>query len=367
MSLRKNTLSGDSSQAIRIARVLCITFMMFVHVWPGAGTIVAAPVGPGLHLFYTVLIDELARASVPLLSVISGFLFFDKAARSDWLTLITGKARTLLVPMILWSAILLALQVARASLIVQDQAFFDVSLLDWLNRLFAITAPPANLPLAFLRDIFLCCCFALLASRLDSKAPNWGTALLLALLLSEIIADGVLLLRPQIFLFFSIGYLLAKSRPVRLDLRWTPVLIVLAADLALRLKLIDVSLEPNSTADVFHRVSVAMLMWRAAFSISQGPTGAAAFLYRQEPLIFVVFCGHSVIFAMAGVFLGKAGIAVTSPLFPLILIGQIVLVFFAASVFRRWGTRSAPGLYGLLSAETGRSRRAPSVTTPNPV
>ena len=62
-------LTRDASNAIKLARFLCICFMCFVHIY-GQGYITSL----GLQSAATVLIEVLGRASVPLLSAISGYL-----------------------------------------------------------------------------------------------------------------------------------------------------------------------------------------------------------------------------------------------------------------------------------------------------
>ena len=65
-------LPRDLSDAIRIARVVCILSMVSVHVWPGATRVLAADTP--FSGFFQVMIEYLGRGSVPLLSLVSGYL-----------------------------------------------------------------------------------------------------------------------------------------------------------------------------------------------------------------------------------------------------------------------------------------------------
>jgi len=160
-------LTPEASEAMAMARVVCITLMMFVHVWPGASAILAAPVSLSLAVTYEVLIEDLARGSVPLLSIVSGLLFFRSASGPESATsLILGKVRSLLVPMVCWSSIMLILA-GMHSQATGNKAFMSMSLIEWLDNVFGINGPPFNVPLAFLRDIFACCGIALAILRVE--------------------------------------------------------------------------------------------------------------------------------------------------------------------------------------------------------
>src|SRR5262245_37170423 len=96
----------DMSTAIQVARVVCIFFMMYAHddrfpvVAIGSGNPGNSTLGMGAYF----LSEGLARASVPLLSTISGWLFA-ATFRGEILATVTHRARTLLVPMVIWNLI----------------------------------------------------------------------------------------------------------------------------------------------------------------------------------------------------------------------------------------------------------------------
>jgi len=149
------SLPDGRSEAIRIARVICILSMVSVHFWPGASRILAVDVWLPVHGFYLLAIDYMGRGSVPLLSTISGVLltlsFFRNVSPSH---LLMSKARSLLIPMIIWSAILMALY-GLWGLLSGNPSRLPSDFMDWTNSLIALGAPPANAPLGFLRDLFI--------------------------------------------------------------------------------------------------------------------------------------------------------------------------------------------------------------------
>lgn len=346
---RHDIFTPDVSRAIRMARVLCITSMMTVHIWPGRTAITTADVPLALHWFYVLLIREFGLASVPLLSTVSGLLFY-RSARSDKMSvLIASKLRTLLVPMVLWSALMLLMFVAKA-MATQDREFFSVSLMEWINRVFAITAPPINHPLAFLRDIFLCCLIGLAATRLERLLPWAGRVTILALASVEVYADGMLLLRPQVLLFFCLGLCIAIMPPRSLVLPWGLVAAVVATDIAVQYSPFTVPPRWEDPANLLHRFAVALLMWRIAMSIAQRHGRLGTLLHRCEPLIFLVFCSHMLtISAMAVLFKGL-GVQVTHAIYPLLFALQIPVIFAVASLLNTLGEAVAPRVLSVLTA-----------------
>src|SRR3546814_7029973 len=61
-----------------------------------------------------MLIELLGRSSVPLLSIISGWLVMSSVAKRSYGQFVGGKAKSLLLPMVLWNLTTLAFVVAFA-------------------------------------------------------------------------------------------------------------------------------------------------------------------------------------------------------------------------------------------------------------
>jgi hypothetical protein len=72
---KNDKMSPVSSDAIRIARVLCIVCMAYVHM---------RQPNVDFPIVWAVVVDTLGRASVPLLSVISGYLMVPFFSRRTW-------------------------------------------------------------------------------------------------------------------------------------------------------------------------------------------------------------------------------------------------------------------------------------------
>lgn len=291
--------------------MLCIIFMISVHVWPGATKVLAADIP--FHTFYVVLIEYLGRASVSLLGVVSGVLLAQSFGKTAPLTLLSRKARSLLVPMVLWSAAVLGLYVADAVL-TGDTSHIPTDAIGWINALFALTEPPANLPLAFLRDVFMCAVIGIFAL-------SQGRAVCLAILAGavalETTTSGVLLLRPQILAFFATGIGLSMFRLADYVPRRRFVLLMLA---------LDVALHQNIPADVvaldyLNRIAMSLLLWRCAVDLRDFKP-----IKSLEPYIFVIFCSHVIAISAIGFLARSSGVSVSDAVYPLIFLLQFPII-----------------------------------------
>ena len=141
---------------IQSARVISIFFMAYAHVSPGiVEADIAARGVRGVDFLFLFLGSLVAKSAVPLLSVLSGWLLFDTLNGRPFQGILRSKVRTLLVPMVLWNAVLLGL-IGLFVLGTGEEKWLPQSGLGLLNGLFSLTGPPANIHLAFLRDLFVC-------------------------------------------------------------------------------------------------------------------------------------------------------------------------------------------------------------------
>lgn len=319
-------LPRGGSDAIRICRVICITSMISVHFWPGAKAISEADTFFLQKGAFSLLIDHLGRGSVPLLSAISGVLLALTAARSaSTLKIVERRFANLVPPMVVWSGAMLALAVAQM-VVLGDASDLPRGIMGWVNALFAITQPPANAPLGFLRDVFLASCLGLVALRLPAA---WGGAWLAVLVVLEWSAGGFLFLRPQILICFAIGIALARAGLIARTPGWPSTLAVSAAAIAAGQAGGDAL--PWALRETLTRLPVALLIWRAGLSLAADLPRSARVLMRLEPYIFTVFCTHMITVAFVAAALRKSGITVESPIYPLVFLMQFPLVFGVAA------------------------------------
>jgi hypothetical protein len=148
----------------------------------------------------------LTRAAVPALSVLSGYLAAS-SRRASLADLIGRKARSLVLPFLVWNtaAIILLLLANEVWHFSPDLLLARQSTYLLVNGLTAFHGAPANAPLYFLRDLFLC----FLAFSLLRRAV--GTPQGFALMFLPVLAnyafgfDGRLIIRDTIPLFFLLG------------------------------------------------------------------------------------------------------------------------------------------------------------------
>jgi hypothetical protein len=296
-AVRKEAAPLSISRSISVARVICIFFVMYVHVWPGTAHFDPARGIRGLDIFYHFFSDILGRSSVPLLSVVSGWLV-GRSFAGAWGKLIRSRVTSLLVPLFLWNLLLLlALWIgARAG---WEPMKIEETPLGIANALFALTEESVNIPLAFLRDLFVCVC---LSPILIFALRRGGRPALIALgvLVTAYAIFGTatpFLLRPMILTFFFAGLALAIHKvdvgePVVKG--WAIALAIVTAGTIfvfdVERALLGGSLEWWDPRPFVLRVAVAYLFWCVAYRLAQSAFGRR--FVEIQPYIFFVFCSH---------------------------------------------------------------------------
>jgi surface polysaccharide O-acyltransferase-like enzyme len=356
MTSKSQTAGDPVSEGIRITRVLCIFFVMFVHVWPGTGQFDASRGVSGWDLTYHVFTDILGRSSVPLLTIVSGWL----VARTfrGWRELVSSRVRSLLVPLALWNAIMVAALLAYSQ--VGDAGWAQPqTALGWLNAVMALTAEPATVPLAFLRDLFVCVLLApLILKALETRKPYMAGAVMAVALGWFLIAGPTwLLLRPMILVLFTLGIILATfrfdvGRSIVSPLWLGVAALVIGATFAVDIATLSGSQPVQGLAadlmDLGRRVAVAYTFWTVAVTLAGSRLGAK--LSGLEPYIFFVFCSH-VLVMKAMIPIGREVFGgYYSPLYPAYFFLQPVLSL-VIGVAACWTlARAAPAILKPLNA-----------------
>ncbi|MFC0245838.1 acyltransferase [Falsochrobactrum ovis] len=150
----------------------------------------------------------LSPVGMPVLSVIFGYLSVSSLQKYGYSSLIQKKIATIIVPMVVWNF-------AFAALIYWGQShgwparpdlkLFNGNWASWVNALFAVNQIPANGPLYFLREIFLCFLISPLLIVL-SKNKRLALALLLISAIMIVYARPLpLIFRFEIYAWFFFG------------------------------------------------------------------------------------------------------------------------------------------------------------------
>lgn len=327
-------LSRETSLAIRVARPLCIFFMISVHFTPGDVKILAADLWPPVRFYFTLWLDYLGRSSVPLLSLVSGILlavtYFK--GKSSPVEIARSKFRTLIVPMVIWSAILLLLFSTNAMLTGND-SHLPVGMMGWINSVFALTGPPINFPLSFLRDMFTSVLLGLGVLMVYRRHVIAGIALMVLLPFAVDFWGSLIVMRPMIVQFMFAGMLLAVLGFENFRFSWT---VVLAALLALVLITIQHERTGSETFALLRlygeRIAMSMLMWKCAVEVASRESLLRRILLRFEPEVFLIFCSHRVTIAFLSLFAGIIGMTPDDPSYIVFFMFQYVVIITAAVV-----------------------------------
>lgn len=352
-----NASASRRSDAISIARVICILGVVYVHAWTGLnGHDLEIARGTPQENLRWLLMEIFGRSAVPLLGIISGWLVGGSAQTLDWPRHIARKARTILLPMVMWNALAI-LFVSGAALLLHLPAPVPVSL-DWLvQELFIVSRnPDINVQMPFLRDLFLCMVAAPLLVRLPGGALLGVAG---AAAFAQLMGWGPpVLMRPAILFFFTIGMMARRGGLADrvAALSWpraaVPFLLLMTVQLYFSLKAAPGAGLGVGMLDLAVRVAAATCFWRLSWALAASP--ARAMLLRIEPFAFFLFCSHLILIWLGGPVLGALFGKLGSPLYPAYLIVQPLLVLIAVLLLGSLLNRAWPGLAGLLSG--GRLR-----------
>ncbi|MDQ8756282.1 acyltransferase [Sphingosinicella sp. LHD-64] len=348
--------------------MLCILGIVYVHAWTGLpGGDLARLNDTPQGILRWALIDLLGRGAVPLLSVISGWLVAASLARRGWRSFLPAKARTIILPMILWNAFAIVL-VSGAARLGWIQAPMPTTLWWTIDELLCLASPnDINVQMSFLRDLFVCMLLAPLLMRL----PNWalGIAALVALAWSVSGVAFVLLLRPAILLFFIAG-ILARRRDLAAWVAMQPMAVTgvayaLLAALQIWLETAGIARGVDnplllSSIDLAMRCVTALFFWSIAWRLAGSRfTGA---LLGLEPFAFLMFSAHLIMIWLGGPLIGRLTGPLGAPLYPVFLLVQPLLVLAATLLLGRLLAATSPALATVLSG--GRLKPAAEVDRP---
>lgn len=341
------------SDAIAIARVVCILGVVYVHAWTGLnGEALAALRGTAQDALRWTLMEMFGRSAVPLLGLISGWLVAGSSRTRDWSSHVARKARTIALPMILWNAIAILL-VGGAALYLNLSAPIPKSALWVAQELFILTRnPDINVQMPFLRDLFLC----MVAAPLMVRLPTWGLALI-ALCAAGAHVAGLgppLLMRASILFFFAGGMIARRGdwaeRAVAIPTLATivPFALLISAQLTVAITIGDAMPRHAALAlDLAVRVTAALAFWRLAWTLAG--SRALGLLLRIEPFAFFLFCAHLILIWLGGPLLGKLFGRMGSPLYPLYLLLQPLIVLAIVIAIGTALRRIAPRATAILS------------------
>ncbi|MCX8999037.1 acyltransferase [Rhizobiaceae bacterium BDR2-2] len=322
MNSNQILIEKDVSERIKIARVICILAVIYVHIPPNTNIMTNNIFS--FEFFIQEIRYFIGRTSVPLLSIVSGYLMVTLLARKNWTQQMRGKFKTLILPLVLWSLIKFVLTVANSGLPQDADALY------YLNSFLALTRYPASSQLYFLRDIFVCgLFFPVILFML--RANVWITLLILT---SNSIAnfDSVLFINSQIPLFFAAGCAFALPQ-TPLSIRAIdnnmgtlfPIAFLALFPLLIAFAIVDPGWWRSQNGSLMlnflvlvSRIGGSLCFWYLSLVIYR--KALAPYVLRYEPVIFFVFCSHLVLMGLVWEVLRQLGSEIGDPVYMIFFI-----------------------------------------------
>lgn len=235
---------NDISDTISFARIALIVGLVFLHYqqYPDVQTSPFAGMDASGHQVATFVNSFMLFfffSVVPLLSVISGWLFFSFDADKAGASLrhrIRRRFTSLYLPMVFWDvlylAILIPLFVWKPDYPLFDEInihFGDAGFMDYVNALFGITRHPVGFQFWFIRDLFTTVLVSPLLWLSLKRTPWLGMAVLGAAWMLG--SNLFIFFRTDVVFFFYLGGFLRIHRiPLHISYRtaWSLMALYIA-------------------------------------------------------------------------------------------------------------------------------------------
>ncbi len=228
-------MTDERSSTINLVRPLAILFMTLVHVNPGLAIYEGVEtVGlDWLRYIKVITAGIIGKTSVPLLSIVSGYLAVSVLKRASYQGYVVSRFKTLYVPMAVWNVVGLVTAALAASYLgvvttsyetVQDQSLLRMV----LSSVFALDNGGYTIALNFLRDLFLVSLFTPVLIKVSRSKMGTVVAVALMALSAMDLTAAPVIYRLTIASFFYLGiYLSINQQLIRVvEQRWRPLAVV---------------------------------------------------------------------------------------------------------------------------------------------
>ncbi|WP_132661903.1 acyltransferase family protein [Rhizobium azibense] len=357
-------VDANVSSRINLMRIVLISGIVFVHIpfdpanTPFNGTY-------GVFDWLRVFLSEaLFRVGVPCLSAISGYLLFRGGTEDfNYVKTVRTKAQTVFLPFLIWNTAFFIAALAMLSVGIGDGYVvspWTASMRGLLSQLFAVEEFPTNIPLYFLRDLFVCILLSPLLAWLIRRIPLLTLSTLLLLALIPEMSLHIVIKRSILFSFaFGIYASMYKIDIKALD-RFAPlgVALLLAAS---GLLATAIYMTGPSMPDWVELCRNALAIGGAAgfwmLSALLIKTSVGQRLSKTGSLSFWIFCAHYPLLVLFFMVWGKTGIG----FYPLFFCGSLLVLFPVLVLSNSFVRSNAPRLYAVLTGgRTKKGSRSPS-------
>lgn len=283
--MKRFNVDKEVSERIWVTRYIMIIGIIILHLPP---YLPLQDVGTsGFDYIKAFFTYGVFRATVPVLTVMSGYLIFQSGLHLKPKKLVTKKINSLLIPLILWN-----LPLVIAIFMVQKYAIFShdfsaqlhpFELINWISAATGYDGSPINYPTNFLRDIFVLSLLSPLIWQLLKVIPYAGLVLVLVIYYFNL--DGNLIHRNSMLVSFYIGALAAHTKwNLRALDKYAPILLILFLTISITMVLFKFeNREPL-------RLIAPFLVW-PAISLLVG-TKVFNFILKHSKNSFFTFLSH---------------------------------------------------------------------------
>ena len=370
---RARTLTDqDISKTINFARITLIVGLIFLHYGGYPNTLRSPFDGVDIQqhqvaTFLNSFVLFFFFSVVPLLSIISGWLFFSfpEGEKLPFRRRTARRFKSLYLPLVFWNGLFFILLLALYKLFpgnaLTESIEFNFANANWktyINAIFALTDRPIAFQFWFVRDLFATVLVSPILWIFLRRAPFISLTILTLVWLSGYVVPGFL--RMDVPLFFYIGGLLCvRKMPLEVSLRTTVILasvyILMVAIRALApYFLVDSTYQTSGTlaaATRAMRLVGVIACWGIFLRLS--PTKLGEAVARYSSLAFFLHSAHYPLLAAVKIVLWKVTPTDTD--------GWMLMHYFASVIITTaigLGTglilaRHAPGLFALFNG--GRS------------
>ncbi|WP_375293102.1 acyltransferase [Ensifer sp. ENS10] len=356
-------VNANISSRINLMRIVLISGIVFVHVPHDPATSPYVGTYGVLDWLRVFLGDSLFRVGVPCLSAISGYLLFRRGLDSfDYGKTLKTKARTVLLPFLLWNIAFLALAFVAQSKGISFGYLPDVvgaSAREWLNLAVALQDLPINVPLYFLRDLLLCIVLSPVLAWLIKRYPMQTLAVLFAYAVLPL-PNGIFL-KKSILFGFSVGIYMSLHR---VDVRsldrfsWPITIAVLGASVLLSLVLYQYGPDFPVWVDMLRSLTALCgILGSWAVSALLVRTNVGTSLARGGGLSFWIFCTHYPLLVLFWMIWNRAGHGYYPAFYYTVPFITIAILVAAYGLAGRW----LPNLTAILTGSRAGAARGAKV------
>jgi succinoglycan biosynthesis protein ExoH len=285
-------IDEEISKRIALLRYLLIFGIIVLHT---PHYVPLSETGSGIFDFVKALFQHaIFRASVPVLTFISGYLLFNSQLDLQFKTLLIKKTQTILIPLILFNMpVAIAVYLIQANQLLDynfSMKLYPFNLATWSDAVLGLFGSPINYPLNFLRDLFLISLLSPLIGFFLRRYVWYGTVIVFLLFWFNL--DEQLILRNTMPIVFYLGGMASvQDWDMRKMDRFSPLFLV--AFIILCIGTIIFQIENRS----FLRLISPLLIWPVASLLVN--TRLGGWLVKLSKYSFLTFLAQGPLLLIA--------------------------------------------------------------------